>query len=352
MNPITLQLIDFPLVLRFIPEETSGEALYDRISSLLVDRERGDQRGFKVFFVSSDGLNCSRSPWTKGSSGTELPDDENMLYLNNGDTLAVEWDPGMLNNMRKAFHSVHHSVHDCAAQDEKPLSLYDCVREFASAEKLEGDEQVYCSKCKQHRDFEKRVKLYRAPTVLVVHLKRFQSTGRLRKIGKLVTFPLEELDLRFALPKKALPHIPVDLSWWKYMGGKVAPVKGNEKEDEEMEQEEKEETAENVDKDDVHGGGAEDLSAPIYDCMGVVNHLGSMHGGHYTAFVKHPVDKQWTSFDDSYVRKMQKTAVATSNAYMLFYMRRDAAPKSLNELFKCRHPTAEEIKREKSASRR
>ena len=44
---------------------------------------------------------------------------------------------------------------------------------------------------------------------------------------------------------------------------------------------------------------------------------------------------------------MQKMAVATSNAYMLFYMRRDAAPKSLNELFKCRQPTAEEIKERK-----
>ncbi len=55
----------------------------------------------------------------------------------------------------------------------------------------------YCTHCKEHVRAMKTVCLWRHPNILVVHLKRFEyrdSFSR-EKIGVLVDFPLEGLDL-------------------------------------------------------------------------------------------------------------------------------------------------------------
>src|SRR5690349_2935711 len=40
-----------------------------------------------------------------------------------------------------------------------------------------GNEQVYCSACKTHRDQTKRLAIFRFPSILVLHLKRFSSSA-------------------------------------------------------------------------------------------------------------------------------------------------------------------------------
>ena len=86
---------------------------------------------------------------------------------------------------------------------------------------------------------------------------------------------------------------------------------------------------------------------PIYDLIGVVNHMGSMVSpqvfqnilwfheffqpralpliifqsyGHYTAAVRHP-DKpeQWRKADDSHVRDIDEKQAKSEYAYLLFY---------------------------------
>ena len=80
-----------------------------------------------------------------------------------------------------------------------------------------------------------------------------------------------------------------------------------------------------------------DGKQPIYDLIGVVNHMGSMVSiihyqhwkrcqlhfksyGHYTAFVRHP-DKpeQWKKADDSNVRNIEEKQAKSEYAYLLFY---------------------------------
>lgn len=52
------------------------------------------------------------------------------------------------------------------------------------------------------------------------------------------------------------------------------------------------------------------------------NHFGGLGGGHYTAFAKLNDSGQWYCFDDSYTRRIQPEDVVTSNAYVLFYRRK------------------------------
>lgn len=49
------------------------------------------------------------------------------------------------------------------------------------------------------------------------------------------------------------------------------------------------------------------------------NHAGDLDYGHYTAFCKHSVTKNWYSFDDAQVTKIPDSAVQADTAYLLFY---------------------------------
>lgn len=40
----------------------------------------------------------------------------------------------------------------------------------------------------------------------------------------------------------------------------------------------------------------------LYDLFGVVNHFGTMGGGHYTATVKNAITGEWLHYDDSSVK--------------------------------------------------
>mmetsp|Transcript_1956 Transcript_1956/g.3405 ORF Transcript_1956/g.3405 Transcript_1956/m.3405 type:complete len:240 (+) Transcript_1956:2248-2967(+) len=94
------------------------------------------------------------------------------------------------------------------------LTLDSCFRQFSKEEMLTGTDQWYCSKCKEHRDIHKKLELYRAPQILMVQIKRFQSkksanSGRSgffdlayaqicqqEKVSEPVDFPLEGLDIK------------------------------------------------------------------------------------------------------------------------------------------------------------
>ena len=50
-----------------------------------------------------------------------------------------------------------------------------------------------------------------------------------------------------------------------------------------------------------------------YELVGVVNHIGSLMYGHYTAMVKR---EEWYNYDDS---RCYRTQLDGNNAYLLFY---------------------------------
>ena len=124
------------------------------------------------------------------------------------------------------------------------ISLDDCLDEFGKPETLSANDAWYCPRCKEHRRATKTFELWKSPDILVIHLKRFSTQGRLRdKLDLLVDFPVNGLDLssRVSIQEK-------------------------------------------------------DKSS-IYDLFAVDNHYGGLGGGHYTAFAKNFYDDAWYEYN-------------------------------------------------------
>ena len=156
---------------------------------------------------------------------------------------------------------------------KKHVDILDCISKYCQMEQLEETEMWYCSKCKEHVQAWKQFHLYRAPPILIVHLKRFHfsaATHRRDKIDSFVDFPLRGLDLRGEV-----------MQW----------DRGSE---------------------------------PVYDCYAVSNHYGGLGGGHYTAYALND-DGVWCHFDDSRVTTgVGEREIKSAAAYVLYYKRREA----------------------------
>jgi len=132
------------------------------------------------------------------------------------------------------------------------VTLGDCLDEFGKPEILSENDAWYCPRCKEHRRASKTFELWKAPDILVVHLKRFSAQGRLRdKLDVFVDFPVENLDLSTRLAVQ------------------------------------------------------EDGKSPIYDLFAVDNHYGGLGGGHYTAYAKNFYDDQWYEYNGTLSRRSQ-----------------------------------------------
>ena len=60
----------------------------------------------------------------------------------------------------------------------------------------------------------------------------------------------------------------------------------------------------------------------MYDLYGVCNHGGSVHGGHYTSFVKN-ANEQWYHYNDTSVSKVSLLSqIVSPKAYCFFYRKR------------------------------
>ncbi|KAM3591297.1 uncharacterized protein V6R79_026270 [Siganus canaliculatus] len=61
-----------------------------------------------------------------------------------------------------------------------------------------------------------------------------------------------------------------------------------------------------------------------YELYAVVDHFGSLRGGHYTATIN--VNGEWYTFNDSRVTKTQQVNITSSSAYLLFYKKTKEMP--------------------------
>ncbi|KAI0380898.1 hypothetical protein F5Y04DRAFT_289141 [Hypomontagnella monticulosa] len=149
------------------------------------------------------------------------------------------------------------------------ISLEECLDEFEREEILSEQDMWYCPRCKEHRRASKKFDLWKTPDILIIHLKRFSSSGYRRdKLEVLVDFPFENLDITTRVLHK------------------------------------------------------EDGKQEIYDLIGVDCHWGGLGGGHYTAHAKNFVNNQWYTYNDSSVSSVSPDKIVDSSAYLLFYRRR------------------------------
>ena len=156
----------------------------------------------------------------------------------------------------------------CEIQPYK-LTLEDILREFVSVELLEDVWFCQQNNCTQGTQASKQLQLSTLPPILVIQLKRFSHDDGLRqKVDTLVEYPINGLDISHLLPSS---------------------------------------------------------EKAIYDLIAVSNHVGSIYGGHYTAYARQDVGTdKWYKFDDSYVSTVYYSSdIVSRDAYLLFYIERN-----------------------------
>jgi ubiquitin C-terminal hydrolase len=147
------------------------------------------------------------------------------------------------------------------------VTIYDCFQLFTQPEIMEGENAWFNEKTNQRENIQKQIMFWNLPNILVITLKRFSSMGN-RKIDYVVDFPLDDLDLS------------------KYVQG-YNPNKY------------------------------------VYECYGICNHMGSVMGGHYTAFVKNAAN-EWIHCNDNHIDIVKNPRdMITPMAYCLFYRKKN-----------------------------
>jgi ubiquitin carboxyl-terminal hydrolase 8 len=145
-------------------------------------------------------------------------------------------------------------------------TLEDCLQLYCQVEQLSGQNQWYCGKCEKHVNATKKLDLWMLPPILIVHLKRFTSTGN--KIDSCIQYPL--------------------CNW------NVPTTKSS-------------------------------TNPNTFDLYAISHHSGGLQGGHYTATVKNRFNDDWYEMDDSQTRRVDQISNKDSRAYCLFYNRVDTS---------------------------
>eukprot|EP01094_Clydonella_sp_ATCC50884_P025313 TRINITY_DN6606_c0_g1_i1.p1 TRINITY_DN6606_c0_g1~~TRINITY_DN6606_c0_g1_i1.p1 ORF type:complete len:883 (+),score=340.54 TRINITY_DN6606_c0_g1_i1:317-2650(+) len=227
---------------------------------------------FSISIVNKNGMSCAECPWNRFCLGCKLG--TLATLKTNGTTLAADFEqhtmPLYYNTGLAKEVQIDESVARNRALHSKPITLEECQQQFSKEEHLTKGEQVYCKSCADHKDARKKIDVWRAPPILTVQLKRFNQRSQfLAKNSKLVSLPQR-----------------LDLSSWMSSPG-----------------------------EDEHRW---------YQLYAVLNHSGSLAGGHYIAYAKHSEDGKWYCYDDRRVTEMEASEVVSKNAYVLFYAADDA----------------------------
>ncbi|XP_067436422.1 ubiquitin carboxyl-terminal hydrolase 47-like [Thunnus thynnus] len=121
-----------------------------------------------------------------------------------------------------------------------------------------GDNMVYCKECKKKTEATKGCEMVKFPQILTLLLKRFD------------------------FDYNTMSHVKSDCC--------------------------------------VHVSRTLQIKNKKYELYGVVNHMGSLRGGHYTATIRPNGEETWYEFNDDYVNKVEEPSNERSRtAYLLMY---------------------------------
>jgi hypothetical protein len=154
--------------------------------------------------------------------------------------------------------------------DDNLITIEELLKLYFEIEYIDFD--IECEKCKQKAKHKKEIKISRPPEILILSLQRINESNN-SKLRYLVNFP-QNLDIN-----------------------------------------------EFVDQD---CGFARECK---YHLFAVINHVGSINSGHYTAIIKNS-KKEWIICDDSSVYKIEEKRVMHANAYILFYICKESPYKN------------------------
>ena len=209
---------------------------------------------------------CPFCPWYKFCTGCIIqPDKETFFDFQSSNwLLVIEWCKEIIdfemNKSNLSLSLIHPSFRNLNNDDIKneKLSIYDCLDLFTQKEDIND---IFCENCNQKNKFTKELKIERLPEYLFVVFKRFKFISKYStKIESLISFPFEELKLN------------------EYMMQKNKESKK-------------------------------------YDLFACINHVGTLHKGHYYCYVKQ--DTKWIKYDDSHVE--EDDDINVSDIYILVY---------------------------------
>lgn len=136
---------------------------------------------------------------------------------------------------------------------------------------MSGESKWKCPQCREYRDAEKKIDIWKLPPLLIVHLKRFKYQGLWRD--------------------KITTHVdyPINLNLDKYLHSD-ARVKSN--------------------------------NSNNYRLYAISNHSGTLDGGHYTSMCRNFKMDRWFKYDDTHVKEITNPeSLISPQAYILFYAR-------------------------------
>ena len=216
-------------------------------------------------------LHCSLCPWYSFCPGCIIDPRSDIKNLSSKCGIVVDWCYSFVIEEFQTFNFYLNKEIDSQVisenlpvfdKDQNYQSINDCFNLFFDEENLE--DPLYCHNCQGPEDFSKRYTINKLPYVLILSLKRFKYNKNYNfKLRQMITYPLYDLEI------------------------------GNDK------------------------------IKKKYDLYGVINHYGSIRGGHYTCIIKNK-DKEWILCNDSNVYKIEENRVMHANAYILFYISKES----------------------------
>ncbi|KAK8882446.1 hypothetical protein M9Y10_045088 [Tritrichomonas musculus] len=150
------------------------------------------------------------------------------------------------------------------------FTLKECLDNFIAEDQLDEKNLRFCPYCQENSKCAKKMDLWSAPKVLILHLKRYQcNIYSTKKLTEKVTYP-DILDLSSYI---------------------VGP---------------------DQDKDNMK-----------YKLYAIIEHFGGLDSGHYETIILQDQKDKWFKYNDQLVQIIKKEKAHSQNAYVLFYVRID-----------------------------
>jgi ubiquitin carboxyl-terminal hydrolase 8 len=144
------------------------------------------------------------------------------------------------------------------------VELIDCIKEYMSGFNYVDTDGTYDTSIKKKQELTRSIYFWNLPNILVIVLQRFVNNN---KNNILVNFPINNLDLS------------------NYVVGY-------------------------------------NKNSFKYDLIGICNHSGNIHGGHYTSFSK--TNNNWYLYNDTGTSLVKnENSIISNNAYCLFYRKKN-----------------------------
>lgn len=179
-----------------------------------------------------------------------------------------------------------------------PTTLIDCLERFTRAEHLGSSAKIKCNNCQSYQESTKQLTMKKLPVVASFHLKRFEHSSRLhKKISTYISFP-EQLDMS--------PFMSNNRNNRSLLNSGASSSSSSCS------------SSDSTGEWGTSGTGPLSLTDNRYSLFAVINHLGTLEAGHYTAYVRQQ-NNHWFKCDDHMITRANLQEVLDSEGYLLFY---------------------------------